>query len=533
MPQKDVAASFTNYLRKASKLSCPFPGCEDQFPAINDRIQNHLQSRHQDLLEQKDVSLFIREVRTGSTVATRRDPSPPAEEDSESLKLIKQPETRPISQEQLITEVKGIYAGLVMVEHKCIEVDNAQLTQNETKLNNETLLHEHHDFFLASQHPSASQVLRRLASKYAMPARIWRHECLGDLGRYRMAIEDNDIQDREVWTSVSRYWYSKASNKTPTTGRLYHHLAILAQPDPLQQLYYYIKSLCMPIPFSSTRESIMTLFDPILDPTNIQHSRLITIDVAFVKAHGILFSNKYTDDFLPTVDKFCSMLDNYIGRTTRKWMESGYYIAVSNCCALLSYGQEDNILLKGFHPHVEDIAELITENSLALYKPSRTEEGALRLFEGTCDVTLPFLHVIMVFIFHLTYYLSAMSFIEKTIPWKLISLQLNSLLLSCREHHKIHDEQFPRQDKELAPHKYFPVDWFSNDKIDNDEKYFEVTSMTDDRKERILWLACRITKLGKWLTYDETLHQFGIVPEYEKEIGAMLVSGNEGPDCIV
>ena len=38
-----------------------------------------------------------------------------------------------------------------------------------------TNLHEHHDFFLASQHPSASPALRRLASKYAMPARMWRH----------------------------------------------------------------------------------------------------------------------------------------------------------------------------------------------------------------------------------------------------------------------------------------------------------------------------------------------------------------------
>jgi hypothetical protein len=38
-----------------------------------------------------------------------------------------------------------------------------------------TLLHEHHDFFLASQHPSASPALRRLATKYAMPARMWRH----------------------------------------------------------------------------------------------------------------------------------------------------------------------------------------------------------------------------------------------------------------------------------------------------------------------------------------------------------------------
>ncbi|KAM7182916.1 hypothetical protein V8F33_013921 [Rhypophila sp. PSN 637] len=49
-------------------------------------------------------------------------------------------------------------------------------------------------------------------------------ECLGDVGRYRMGIEDDNIRDRETWTSVSRHWYSKASDKAPTTGRFYHHL---------------------------------------------------------------------------------------------------------------------------------------------------------------------------------------------------------------------------------------------------------------------------------------------------------------------
>jgi len=113
--------------------------------------------------------------------------SPQAGARDENFDIMLQPETRPISQEQLVAEVKGIYAGLVMVEAKCIEVDNKQaaLAQADAgappKLNNEqwqalialhrTLLHEHHDFFLASQHPSASPALRRLASKYAMPAR--------------------------------------------------------------------------------------------------------------------------------------------------------------------------------------------------------------------------------------------------------------------------------------------------------------------------------------------------------------------------
>ncbi|KAI1291684.1 hypothetical protein F5Y03DRAFT_403157 [Xylaria venustula] len=257
------------------------------------------------------------------------------QKNNEALRLIKQPETRLISQEQLVAEAKGLYAGLMIVESKCIKVVNAQCSQNDTKFNNKqwqalialhrTLLHKHHNFFLATQHPSASQALKRLASKYGMPARMWRHgihsflellrhrlprslehmliyiylaysmmallyktvpafentwiECLGDLRRYRMAIENEDIKDREQ----VRY---------TTTGRLYHHLAILARPSALQQLFYYTKSLRVPIPFGSTKKSIITLFDPILGVDNYQHNRLIPIDVAFVKTHGILFSHK-------------------------------------------------------------------------------------------------------------------------------------------------------------------------------------------------------------------------------------------------
>ncbi|RYP07208.1 hypothetical protein DL764_002654 [Monosporascus ibericus] len=515
--------------------------------------------------------------------------------DSETTKLIKQPETRPISQDQLVAEVKGIYAGLVMVESKCIEVDNAQSSQNDAKLNNEqwqaltalhrTLLHEHHDFFLASQHPSASPALRRLASKYAMPARMWRHgihsflellrhrlpaslehmltfiylaysmmallyetvpafedtwiECLGDLGRYRMAIEDDDIRDREVWTAVSRHWYSKASDKAPTTGRLYHHLAILARPNALQQLFYYAKSLCVPIPFASARESIMTLFDPILKAPSTQNSRLIPIDAAFVKANGIMFSGNYLDQFTSAMEEFLSKLDGHINRTNRRWMESGYYIAISICCALLSYGKEDNEIQNAIKPQNADEATEMDTTDTSEGKPERSFSSAARLAQGTYMVVfrrigdtniLPFVHVTMVFIFHLTHFPNAISLVEGDIPWELVSVLLNSLLQSYRSYDRIRSDQFPRQEKVPAPRPlpedfamkgllwvedYFPNDWFSNEKIDDDEKYFEMKSMTEERKERILWLGCRVAKQGKWLIYDETLHQFQAAAQYQ------------------
>ncbi|KAH9230971.1 hypothetical protein K456DRAFT_55355 [Colletotrichum gloeosporioides 23] len=510
--------------------------------------------------------------------------------------LIKQPETRPISQEQLVAEVKGIYAGLVMVESKCIEVDNAQSSTAESspKLNNEqwqalialhrTLLHEHHDFFLASQHPSASPALRRLASKYAMPARMWRHgihsflellrhrlpaslehmltfiylayammallyetvptfedtwiECLGDLGRYRMAIEDDDLKDREVWTSVSRHWYSKASDKAPTTGRLYHHLAILARPNALQQLFYYTKSLCVPIPFLSARESIMTLFEPHL---NGSPTRLQEIDAAFVRAHGILFSGRNQEQFGPSVDEFIGSLDNHIGRTTRRWMESGYYIGIALGCSLLEYGSESNVIMRtiksGARADEPDTAMQGVEAAApsqkfldALDFTCRTHDVVFRRF-GDPSVT-PYLHVTLSFLHHLSKFPVAMAHIESKIPWKLISLMLNTLVGTCSRFDKIEAEAFPRNEKEsprplpddfaqrglLWVEKYYPADWFTAAKIDDEEKYFEVASMMEERQDRCLWLGNRLASSGAWLTYDKNLRQFSVASRYAIEI---------------
>ena len=40
-------------------------------------------------------------------------------------------------------------------------------------------------------------------------------ESLGDLGRYRMAIEDDDITDRDNWAGVARSWYRLAVDRNP------------------------------------------------------------------------------------------------------------------------------------------------------------------------------------------------------------------------------------------------------------------------------------------------------------------------------
>jgi len=275
-----------------------------------------------------------------------------------------------------------------MVEAKCVEVDGNQAAQAKAIevealkppcLTNDqwqalialhrTLLHKYHDFFLASQHPSSSPALRRLAAKYAMPARMWRHgihsflellrhrlpnslehmltfiylaypimallyetvpafqdtwiERLGGLGRYRMAIEDDDIRDREVWTNVARSWCSKAADKKPIVGRLYHHIAILARPNVLQQLFFYCKSLTVGQPFASARESILSLFEPVLSNKSTA-SRSQPVDVSFITLHGIWFTHIDLDRFDGVLDECMSLLDKHAHRQSRREVDVFY-----------------------------------------------------------------------------------------------------------------------------------------------------------------------------------------------------------------
>lgn len=474
--------------------------------------------------------------------------------------ILLQPETRPISHDQLVVEVKGIYAGLVMVEAKCIDVDEKQSSENarQNKLSNEqwqalialhkTLLHEHHDFFLASQHPSASPALSRLAAKYSMPARMWRHgihaflevlrhrlpesldhmlafiyiaysmmallyetvstfedtwiECLGDLGRYRMAIEDDDVRDREVWSGVARFWYSKAADKSPNVGRLYHHLAILARPFTLQQLAFYTRSLTCVTPFENARGSIMTLFTPILNGKESAYHRSSSLETLFIKAHGMLFSAKPFEEFDAIVRQMMEgLLDNYIGRVTAKFKEQGVFAAVANIAALFEYGSlrgsgaPKSIFRLAFEQakmlqiqrsktttqrineasfDVNDNARrpFANTNQLGLETLTSSEfqssrkviSHASKLAFGTLSISLqrigdknvlPLIHVYFVFLWSLAAVEKAMIYVEKDVPWGGICSFLNHTLakldnLNSRAMTRLMAEQFPKFDNGIG-----------------------------------------------------------------------------------
>ncbi|OAA65080.1 hypothetical protein LEL_10527 [Akanthomyces lecanii RCEF 1005] len=509
--------------------------------------------------------------------------------------FLRQPETRLISKEQLAQEVTGIEEGLELVEAKCMElsVSPEKRIPQSRKLSVEqyqkliglhrTLLHEHHDFFLACQHPSANAALRRLPARYNMPARMWRYgiqsflellrkrlpdsrehmltficiaystmtllyetvpgfvgtwiECLGDLSRYRMAIENDDIRDRETWTSVSRAWYSKASDRSPEVGRLYHHLAILARPDALQQLYYYNKSLCVPAPFPSAWDSIMSLFKPILE-------RKTSLD----SSDGENCSGLKREELEDSMAEFLGTLDRNIAERNKDWLHPGYYIAISLICSLLGYGATTNPLKvallaneKADAPATPALDPAATKNVIDDATAAKTFKTARSFVMQTCDIVfwrkadincLPFFHTIMVFLYYLAQHPKAMSLVADHVPWKRVADVLNEAYSALMSKPRMANAEFPRPPRneplrplaedygmrglELAKN-YFPQDWFSSKKIEDDEKLFEPPSLGDERRQRLLWLGRRMCSLGNWIAWDEGASRFTVKEQFEKD----------------
>ncbi|KAK3639632.1 hypothetical protein LTR22_017365 [Elasticomyces elasticus] len=128
--------------------------------------------------------------------------------------LILQLDNCPFSKDQLAAEIQGIYAGLVIVDAKCVTLDAAQASTSAQLKKSQwqaliawhrTLLYEHHDFLMATQHPSATLALKALQTKYSMPARMWKHgiHAFFAVFRHRRPAVRSDWLKRTVWAWTS------------------------------------------------------------------------------------------------------------------------------------------------------------------------------------------------------------------------------------------------------------------------------------------------------------------------------------------
>ena len=551
--------------------------------------------------------------KSGKTFITHGEPDPPKALAPMSDKypgLILQPPSTPISQEQLAAEVKGIYAGLVMVEAKCINIDAAQSGDPTSQLGPEqwqalialhrTLLYEHHDFLMATQHPSATDALRGLALKYTMPARMWKHgihaflevlrhrrpasqdymlafiylayqmmallfetvptfvdtwiECLGDLARYRMAIEE----DREIhatWGGVAAHWYNMASDRHPGTGRLYHHLGILERPS-LRKMCFYAKSLTSLNPFFNAKDSLATLCGPIIQDEQACQAAAQSTEARIMTFHAQLFVSGGDGAIGATADDALSRLSQ---QTTAKIKEWGVSLVVVNIAALLELGSPSNALWRSFGTTIYHANSSSRPSATAL-QAFNLENGKMNdeSFPSTSSLSLvhrftytsfniiirlgtdrqsvhdllPSVHAMLVW-FHSLYTLQARTsdgspadtisslMDSQCFAWVGLCNYLNTLV----QHHRITSRtmETARQGNFLVPENsddikplpedytirgliwsgfYFPSDWF-NGEVDAESKLIEETDKTPKlRAERVLLLALYLAFRTDYLKFD-------------------------------
>jgi hypothetical protein len=164
-------------------------------------------------------------------------------------------------------------------------------------------------------------------------------ECLGDLARYRMAIEESDLRDCEVWAGVARMWYHKAADKSPNVRRIQHHLAVLARPNIVQQLFYYSKALVSINAFPNAKESVILLFRPFLANGEIASQHYPLVESAFMKAAAIQFTRGPIGMYNQPVEQFLSVLNSHIGRVTAKFRVRGPEMASILCATVFDFSR--------------------------------------------------------------------------------------------------------------------------------------------------------------------------------------------------
>lgn len=289
-----------------------------------------------------------------------------------------------------------------------------------------------------------------------------------------MAIEDDEPKDREVWSNVARFWYNKAADKSPSVGRLYHHLAILARPYTLEQLSLYARSLTCITPFESARGSIMTLFNPILQGKDSVNRRGSSFEVVLIRVHAILFTSnplQLSDSFDAAFSELSKegLFESHVRKANAKFKEIGSHAAVSNLAALLEYGiSKEGLSKPNLRLAIEDAAKAKDDSQKASpdSKPNGPEDlppsagppqmdiesvgdslpessalflsRASRLAFWTFAMALerlrdrnvyPLVHIYLTFLWSLRDVEKAWVLIGRDVPWESICSFLNILLL--------------------------------------------------------------------------------------------------------
>ncbi|CAH0054105.1 unnamed protein product [Clonostachys solani] len=165
---------------------------------------------------------------------------------------------------------------------------------------------------------------------------------------------------------------------------------------------------------SIARESIITLFDLVLNASSA--ACLPVINATIVRVYSIFFSKKNKELLDQSINKYIALLDPYISKVTKKFLEVGYYTGISLYYSLLGYGVEINFIIREISPLSE---EGDTIGSISTSSVTGANEVVLNeMFPKVCDFAmkiykivakrfrdlniLPFIYTFLAFMWHMS-----------------------------------------------------------------------------------------------------------------------------------
>ncbi|KAK1470440.1 hypothetical protein CTAM01_16802, partial [Colletotrichum tamarilloi] len=164
------------------------------------------------------------------------------------------------------------------------------------------------------------------------------------------------------------------------------------------------------------------------------------ITTVFVRAHGLLFSEKDHNQFIAQ----SKILTRHLAASACQWTEHGYHISIVLHCALLEYGSESNPIMRIIKQGRGDEGDMAVSDTPNFDErqtvPTQRFNDALEFISRAHravfglpgdEMAYPYLHVTLVFLHHMSQFPDAMAYIEEKMPWKRISLCLNSAMKSC------------------------------------------------------------------------------------------------------
>ena len=341
---------------------------------------------------------------------------------------------------------------------------------------------------------------------------IWL-ECLGDLARYKMAIEDADPYERDHYAATAYQWYMRTADMQPDVGRLCHHQAVLCRRQPLRQLGLYSLSLTARQSFLSAQDSMHTLLKNAINWQIKPRTNSNSFQIWLVRFIAELYKDASMDQAITSKRESLDKMRDAIVREGEDFRQMGMYAAFSVIACLMDWGLPSNTLRKAFLSG-EKVVEKDQANLTTPPRSALPTAAVFELWSTFCEMmdtaihmtanpsVLPMLIVMVTFVYQSCK--SGVSEVTSHVPWERLMNYMNTI--DTEENYAVKgsrtlpkagsmlQEDHSLRGKAFLPKDFFSVSHFERATDNVDERYHEKEGSDRTREQRLLWIFVQITK---------------------------------------